>query len=34
MFIAGMAVGAALVMSQPRQIVAWSQRPVPAKNVP
>jgi hypothetical protein len=33
-FIAGVAVGAALVMSQPRQIVAWSQRPVPARNVP
>jgi hypothetical protein len=29
MFIAGVAVGAALVMSKPRQIVAWSQQPVP-----
>ena len=34
LFIAGMAVGAALVMSKPRQIVAWSQQPAPGKIVP
>jgi hypothetical protein len=34
MFIAGIAVGAALVMSKPRQIVAWSQQPVPLKIAP
>jgi hypothetical protein len=34
MFIAGVALGAALVMSKPRQIAAWSQQPVPAKIVP
>jgi hypothetical protein len=33
-FIAGVAVGAALVMSKPRQIVAWSQQPVPVKIAP
>jgi hypothetical protein len=34
MFIAGVAVGAALVMSKPRQIVAWSLQPVPVKIAP
>jgi hypothetical protein len=34
MFITGVAVGAALVMSKPRQIVAWSQQPVPVKIAP
>ena len=34
MFIAGVAVGAALVMSKPRQIVAWSRQPVPVKIAP
>jgi hypothetical protein len=34
MFIAGIAVGATLVMSKPRQIVAWSQQPVSIKIVP
>jgi hypothetical protein len=34
MFIAGVAVGAALVMSKPRQIVAWSQQPMPVKIAP
>jgi hypothetical protein len=34
MFITGVAVGAALVMSKPRQIVAWSQQPVSTKIAP
>jgi hypothetical protein len=34
MFIAGIAVGATLVMSKPRQIVAWSQQSVPVKIAP
>ena len=33
LFIAGVAIGAALVMSKPRQIVAWSQHPVIANIV-